>query len=764
MANSGTRHGSGRGFVAMIIRHPWRVIAATVAGVACAGVFGGPVAGLLSPGGFTDPQSQSILATREIAALTHADPDRNLVALVRPGARIASPRGLVEITWVRHVLESDPAVGSVADASTGQTSISLDGRSTYLVAELRPTTDREAKRTAARIEARLAGDRHVTLGGFVIGNQQVRDQVTRDIIRAEWLATLLLLPLLILVFRSLVAALVPLTIGVATILITFLGLRIVNSATDLSIFAINLVTGLGLGLSIDYTLLIVSRYREEAARHGHGGHAVQRALASAGRTVLFSSLTVAVAMASLLVFPQQFLYSMGVGGPLVALTAAAIALTVLPAVLVVLGGRIDRFRLGKWPSSEGQRGKWYRLARMVMRRPGTVALASGALLIVLGAPFLGIRFTSIDASVLPATASSRQVAEALQRDFAAGSSDPITVVVDAPASRSADVALLATGIRRLSGVAAMAPPRLLGPGAWTIDVVPASGPFTEQSRHLVDAIRELPGAVPARVGGLTARFVDGQASLRSHLPVAVAIVSVGTSLILFALTGSVVLPVKALVMNGLSLSAAFGLLVLIFQQGRLSGLLDYRGQGALESTQPVLLFALAFGLSTDYGVFLLSRIKEEHDRGLPTDEAVAQGLERTGRIVSAAALLFCVAVGAFATSSIVFIKELGVGTALAVVVDATLVRALLVPSLMALLGRWNWWAPEPLRSLHHRGLPPRSPRLVGILGARPSRPAGEASVGDARAGITLSASPGVPGEAIRLPGTSGASAGGLRGR
>ena len=526
--------------------------------------------------------------------------------------------------------------------------------------------------------------------------------MSSDLGRAEALAALVLVPLMIVVFRGAVAAMLPLLVGLLTVLATFLWLRAVNSLTDLSIFALNLVIGLGLGLAIDYSLLMVSRYREEAGRRGHGPAAVGATLATAGRTVVFSSLTVAAAMASLLVFPQPFLYSMGLGGILVVSSAAVIALTLLPAVLTLLGPRLDALAVRRAPTSDDHEGGWYRLAAAVMRRPGTVAVATGALLLLLGTPFLGVRFTSVDPSVLPESASARQVFDALQRDFAADATTPASVQISAPQSAAPAVATLADQVRTLPTAALVTPPRYLGADTWALDAFSGAPFLAPQSKDLVEGIRGVHSALPLRVTGATAQFVDLQSSLRDHLPLGIGIVAVVTLLVLFALTGSAVLPMKALVMNALSLSAAFRVLVFVFQDGRLTGLLDYTGQGALESTQPILLFAIAFGLSTDYGVFLLARIKEHHDAGLPTTEAVALGLERTGRVVTAAALLFCVAIGAFASSSIVFIKELGVGTAAAVVIDATIVRALLVPSLMALLGDWNWWAPRPLRLLWRR--------------------------------------------------------------
>ena len=686
----------------LVTTRPRRVVLAAVLLLVVAGVVGGPVAGLLSPGGFADPKSESESAERQIAAASGADPAHSVVALIRLDGAVASPQGQAEVASVADRLRSDPAIGAVVDPSSAPALVSRDGRSTYVLGELRPMSPKQEKDVATRLESAFAADPHVTMGGYLVANDEVQTQVTKDLGRAELIAAIILVPLMIIVFRGAIAALLPLGVGVLTILTTFLGLRVVTTATDLSIFALNLVTGLGLGLAIDYSLLMVSRYREEAATRGYGADAVRATLRTAGRTVLFSSLTVAAAVASLLVFPQQFLYSMGVGGILVVLSAAAISLTVLPAVLTLLGSRIDALRVRRPAPLPEEHGGWYRLAAAVMRRPAIVAVATGAVLIAVGTPFLGIRFTSVDPSVLPTSASARQVDDALHRDFAADAGTPVNVAITAGPTAQTAAAGVAAAISRLPNAAVVVPPRYLGSDTWLVSVASSSGFLSQQSQDLVTAIRALPHTAPLAVGGATAQFLDLQASLRSHLPLAILIVAVVTVIVLFVLTGSVVLPIKALLMNALSLSAAFGLLVLIFQDGRLTGLLQYSGQGALESTQPILLFALAFGLSTDYGVFLLARIREHHDAGMTTRESVALGVERTGRLVTAAALLFCIAIGAFATSSIVFIKEVGVGTALAVVIDASVVRALLVPALMALLGDWNWWAPAPLRHLWWR--------------------------------------------------------------
>ncbi|HEV2074764.1 MAG TPA: MMPL family transporter, partial [Thermoleophilaceae bacterium] len=577
---------------------------------------------------------------------------------------------------------------------------------TYLLAYLRAKGDKEEQEAAEGIQEAVGDLPGVTLGGEALANQQVNEQVSHDIERAELFALPLIFLLSLLFFRGVVAAALPPLLGGLAIVLTFAGLRAASELGSVSIFAVNLVTALGLGLAIDYSLFMVSRYREELARVGPGGEAIRNTLATAGRTVLFSGLTVAAALSSLLVFPQRFLYSMGLGGVMVALIAVGVALIVLPALLAVLGERVNALapkrlqRAARKDARPASNGFWYRLSRVVMRRPGRIALASAVALVVLGLPFLDIRFVVADAEVLPGEASARQVDDALAERFDSNATEPVRLVVEAPLG--AELEPLVRQVRGLQGVAGVSRPERLRSDTTLLNVTSRDDPLSTRGQDVVREIRALDTPLPLLVSGTSASFADLKASLLDHLPVALAIVVMATLVLLFLMTGSVVLPIKALVMNVLTLSATFGILVLVFQDGRLEGLLGYESQGALEITQPIVLFAVAFGLATDYGVFLLSRIKEARDAGVPDSEAVAVGLERTGRIVTAAALLFTVAVGALATSDIIFIKQLGVGTALAVLIDATVVRALLVPSLMELLGRRNWWAPRPLRRLHER--------------------------------------------------------------
>jgi uncharacterized membrane protein YdfJ with MMPL/SSD domain len=687
--------------------HARRVGLFAIAFFVLAGAIGGGVASRLNPYSADDPATETVKAREQLQDAGLRVPAVVAVVENAPIAR-ASSRARVEA--LERSVRRRPDVASVSGYydTRSRAFVSRDGNSSYFAVALKPTANKQVQEVGSDIADQLSAHAGVLVGGFAVAQEQVNKQVEEDLRMAELLAFPLLFLLSLLFFRSLVAAVLPLMIGGLAIVGTFLILRIASEFGSISVFALNLTTALGLGLAIDYSLFIVSRYREEIAKDGPGPAAMRRVMATAGRTVFFSSLTVAAALASLLVFPQSFLYSMGLGGALVVLLAAAVALTVLPAVLTLLGSRVNsgapRFlrRQAEADARPDESGFWYRLSRFVMRRPIPVATLSALFLIVLGLPFFGIKFDTVDPSVLPKSASARQTYDTINDRFPPFHETPIWIDFGGGGPKAA--ATMAASIAKVPGVAEVAPPQRLRGGVTAIQAVSANPFNSEASQTTVKRIRALPTppGTTALVGGATADFVDLQASIVSHLPIALAIVILATLVILFLMTGSVILPIKSLIMNFLNLSAVFGLLVLIFQDGRLEGFLNYTSPGAIEQTMPILLFAVAFGLSTDYAVFLLSRIKEARDNGASDSECVAIGLERTGRIVTAAALMFAVAMGAFATSQIIFIKENGVGTALAVLIDASIVRALLVPSLMELLGKWNWWAPAPLRRLHER--------------------------------------------------------------
>jgi uncharacterized membrane protein YdfJ with MMPL/SSD domain len=680
-----------------------------------AAAIGAPVVSILKSesSDFQDPHAQNQQVLRAVEHATGQAAYYGVAALVPSTTDIRSdPAAQAQATHVVALLSKQPGFQRALDypATHLPVLVSRDGHQTLVLAAF---ANRERSAEAVKhIRPQLA-DSGVRLGGNDVAFQEINKRTSSDLTRAETFAFPLLLLLSFWVFRGLIAAALPLLVGGFAIVITFLLLRVIDQGLGLSIFAVNLVTGVGLGLGIDYSLFILSRYREELAGGLDSHAAIKRTLQTAGRTVLFGSLTVAGALASLLVFPLRFLYSMGIGGALVTLSAGAVSLIVLPAVLVALGPRINSLapaRLQRSAVNAAQpteHGAWYRLAHGVMRRPGIVALSTAVVLLVISLPALRLQLTPADAHVLPTSAQPRQLAEAITNDFAVDGSQTLTLVVRAPANGAQTVAALAHRAQIAAGAQAnlAGPARYLGRGAWQIEMLPRGkdgAPANQALVHRLRALARVGGTPNLLVGGATAWFVDQKAAISANTPLALLILALVTGGFLFLMTGSLVLPLVALLMNLLTVAVGAGLLVLIFQDGHLSSLFGFSPIGGLEESNLVLLFVVAFALSTDYGVFLFGRIKEAHDDGLSTREAVAYGVERTGRLITAAALLFCVAVGAFVTSDIFFIKQFGLGTALAVAIDATFVRALLVPALMGLLGERTWWAPRPLRRLHAR--------------------------------------------------------------
>ncbi len=702
-------------------RRPRRVVLAVLAFMVLAALLGGSVVGRLSTGDdFSDPGSQSSHAQARLAQASGTEATPSVVALVRLGGPLNAQPARTRVQRVVSALASDSGIGRVDSypSTHDHTMVSRNGTMSYVTAYLRNGVSSD--QVAARVKRRLSGLSWVTLGGDAFSG--LGGQIGQDLGRAEALAFPIVFVLAVLLFRGVLAAMLPLFIGALTLLGTLLGLRLINGFTPLSIYALNLAIALGLGLGIDYSLLIVSRYREEASKTGWGTEALARTLSTAGRTVLFSSLTVAAALLALLVFPERFLYSMGISGALTALLGAAAALLALPALLALLGPRagartLRRRRQRAAGAERGEAGFWYRLAHGVMRRPAPIAVLTATLLLAAGSPVTHIRFTGVDMSVLPSSSPAKQVDQAIKAAFPPTPYTPTVVAVHA-GQGARTVRPYADRLAALPGVAEVSPPRFEGADTWAISVTSKRPLFDSRSLALVRAVRAIPAPFPVQVGGESAAFIDERASLLASLAIALVLLTATSLTILFVMTRSVILPIKALVMNLLTISAAFGLLVLVFQDGHLQSVLGYHSNGAIDLTQPLVLMAVVFGLSTDYGVFLLTRIKEAHDGGLTNREAVAVGLQRTGSIVTAASLLFAIAVAAFATSQLSFIKELGLGTAAAVLIDASIIRVLLVPSLMALLGERNWWAPR----LRRRPTPQPSSQVAGAL-SQPQVPA-----------------------------------------
>ncbi len=703
---------------------------------ALAGAIGGGVAQHLSSGGFNDDSAE---ASRAEALLEEqfdsGSPNFVLLVTAEPGQSVDDEDVAAAAEALEADLASEPDLDDVASYwSLGRppplrSTDGADRESALIVARIQGDQDHVVER-AAELRDQLGGPidgATVTTGGVAAVFSDVGHTVEEDLLRAELIAIPITLLLLLLVFRSVVAALLPLAVGALSIVGTFLILRGLSEVTEVSVFALNLTTAMGLGLAIDYSLFVISRFREELAAGFAPPEAVVRTVRTAGRTVAFSALTVAASLCALLVFPQAFLRSFAYAGVPVAALAGLFAVVVLPALLAVVGTRIDALSLRHKPPKPVGEGMWHRIATTVMRRPVPVIVMVVGVLLVLGSPFLHLQMGRPDDRVLPTSAESRQVSEVLRADYGSQEALALSVVVPdtSPAGssavdRDAAVAAYATSLSQVDGVARVdaatglyidgaevpAGPELTDrftdpDGTW-MSVVPSIEPVSAEGERLVEDLRSVEAPFASQVGGEPAQLVDSKASLFSRLPLALAIIAVITFVLLFLMFGSVVVPIKALVLNLLSLTATFGAMVWVFQDGHLSGVLDFTATGHLDSTTPVLMFCVAFGLSMDYEVFLLSRIKEEHDAGRDNISAVAIGLERTGRIVTAAALLIAVVFLAFATSNVSFIKLFGLGLALAVLMDAFVIRSTLVPAFMRLAGEANWWAPAWMRRIHDR--------------------------------------------------------------
>jgi RND superfamily putative drug exporter len=683
--------------------HPRRSLLAVFFFVLAAGFFGGPLAGSLdASGGFASNDADSVRAVDRIEAATGTEPDAGIVIVVDTPGGLPANRDRVQQVTDRLAAEADVVQVTSPTTSRGDPAalVSHDGTQALVLGTLSAQADDDAVGQAVLDD--FEGRDDVAVGGPAVASLQIGNTVTEDLGRAEMMAFPLLILLSLLIFRGR-AALIPLVVGVTTVLGTFLVLTGVNQLYGLSIFALNLVIGLGLGLAIDYSLFLVTRYREELDRQGPTTEAILTTMRTAGRTVAFSASTVAVALAALTVFPLGFIKSMGLAGATVAVVAAVAALLITPTMFGLWGAKLARKQV-----RDDEQGRWYRLSHAVMRRPGAVAVATGVVMLALAAPALRAQWTPVDSSVIPTDKSARTVADATETTFGGTGSSPLTIAVTSSGSAGASaVTAYADRVNALPGVVSPGTPVQLDATTWQLDVAAAGDPAGDDAQRLVEETRAVdagPG-VDALVAGPAAEFVDQQSAIDSRLALALGLLVTLTLVVLWLMTGSVVLPVKAVLMNTLTVAASLGALTFIYQDGRLSGLLGYTPNGGIEPTDFLITATLIFALSTDYGVFLLGRIKEARDSGLGERESVAVGLQRTGAVVTAAAILLAVAIGAFSTSSISFIQQIGIATAFGVLVDAFVVRSLLVPALMGLLGRYNWWAPMPLRRLHDRIAP-----------------------------------------------------------
>jgi putative drug exporter of the RND superfamily len=727
------------GIARLAIAAPRRIIAVALLVMVGAGIFGIPVTKSLSAGGFLDPASESSQANR-LRSEKFGQGDMQMVIAVTSDAGARSPAARVVGADLVHRLQASPYVGDVKSAWTGSPAaapalISKDGKTGLVVAGITGGESDTAKHAKALAD-QLVHDRDgvtVRASGNAIVYVQVNDQTEKDLLLTESIAIPLSFVVLVWVFGGLMAAALPLTVGGFAILGSLAVLRMITYATDVSIYALNLSAATGLALAIDYTLLIVSRFRDELADGADRDQALVRTMATAGRTVLFSAVTVALSMVALVLFPMYFLKSFAYAGIAVVAFAAVAAVVVAPAAIVLLGDRLDSLdvrRLGRRLLRRPEPVRrpveqmlFYRSTKLVMRHAIPIGLAIIALLLILGAPFLGVKWGTDD-RVLPKSASARQVADQVRNDFAVDSTTDVTVVIpDLGGVTPDELDRYAAQLSKVPDVSSVSAPRgtfvggsLVGPASAPTAIKDGSAFFTvgstaplfsQASETQLDRLHAVagPGGQRVQMTGTAQINRDGSEAITSRLPTVLAVIAAITFVLLFLLTGSVVLPLKALLLNVLSLTATFGALVWIFQDGHL-GAFGTTATGTLNPALPVLMFCIAFGVSMDYEVFLVSRIREYWlTPGRPradNDESVALGLARTGRVVTAAALVMSISFAALIAAQVSFMRMFGVGLTLAVLMDATLVRILLVPAFMHVLGRANWWAPKPLVRLHAR--------------------------------------------------------------
>ena len=688
------------------ISHRWWYIAVAVALLLVGLTYGAGVFDKLKSGGFNDPNAASTIEmTRSAADFPDASPSL-IVLLTDSRYKVNSPQYMLEAKQVLAQVKANPGVhGIVSFYNTGQAGlVSRDGHQTYALVTLYGDDAKQAA-TYQQLRAGLKSPAglNIKLGGLAAGNQQTSDQVKKDLATAEKISFPFLAVLLVIIFRSLVAAALPLIIGSLGILLALTLLRLIATITDVSVFATNIVTLLGLGLAIDYSLFFVSRFRDELAAGADVHEALHNTQRTAGRTIMFSGSIVSLSLLSLLVFPEVFLRSMAYGGAATVFGAMLTALTVLPACLAIIGPRVNRLRLPLPRLGHAAAGTWWkRLATTVTRNYIIVLIVTLALLLTAGFPFTKAQFGPEDAHDLPPHSSSRQVGDEIKANFVSGQSDSIEALVTgssdgSPAMTAREAGELRGYAAQLSTVPDVRSVTPLGTrGNETLLLINYDVNLSNsQSQALVKAVRAVPPPAGNRVlvGGVAAQLVDLLASLRSHLVWAALIIISATVILLGIMLRSVIIPLTAVVLSTVSLSASFGTITWIFQEGHGQKLLDFTSPGFLGSTVPILIFAVAFGLAMDYEAFLISRMREHFDETGDNTAAVIFGVTKTGRVISSAALLLVVVILALANSKIISIKEIGIGLAIAVVVDVVFIRSLLVPATMRLFGKANWWSP-----------------------------------------------------------------------
>ena len=656
----------------------------------------------LDSGGYSDPKSESSKAAKYLTD-TFKVKDPAIIFAIDAGKSVADPAVVAEASKIENELRANKEIVKTLSywSAGGATSLmSKNGQAAYLFIYTAQKDPLQAKDLAKKLQAKYdgkVGNLRIYVGGFATFNYAISNKISKDLALAEAISIPVTFILLLFVFGGLISSAMPLIVGVSAILGAFFLLYLISLVTGVSIFALNLVTGMGLGLGIDYSLLMVNRFREELHAGKSVEESVARTVATAGKTVFFSGITVLITLSSLMFFPQMFLKSFGYAGVTVVAVAVAGAIIPLPAILALLGHKIDKMVVRKSAITPKEDGRWAHTARNVMKRPVAIVLLSLIVLGLLASPIKNAVFTQTDSRTLPASDKAAISAAYGLAAFPGQQGNPIEIVITGGASKTAEIATYSNELMKVPGVVAVAAPEIFGSDV-KLTAIHSMGPRTPAAEKLINVIRKLHSPAGTLVGGVAADYADSQSGIARVLPWALLWIAIGVLILLFAFTGSIILPIKAVILNVISLSAMLGALTWIFVDGHLGFLVgSFTNTGSLDTSMVILIAVVTFGLSMDYELFLLSRIKEEHDLGKSNIEAVATGLQRSARIITAAALLLAIVFAAFLTSGVTSIKQMGFGVAFAIILDATLIRALLVPALMRLFGERNWWAPKSLK-------------------------------------------------------------------
>ena len=670
--------------------------------VILAGGIGSAVFGKLDSGGYSDPKSDSAKAFTYLTDVFKVkDPAVVLVVETKDG--ITNPSAIASATKLENQIKTESGVDSTLSywSAGGAPSLkSTDGKSAFLFIYSEDVVWDNVQSLGKEIQAKYDGkfeDLTVYASGTGVFAHAINTKISEDLKLSESISIPLTFILLIFVFGGLVASAMPLLVGVSAILASFLVIYLLTFVTGVSIFALNLITGLGLGLGIDYALLIVNRFREELHAGRSVDESIKRTVNTAGKTVFYSGLTIVITLAALVLFPQMFLKSFGYAGVTVVILAVLGALVALPALLAILGNRIDKLVVRKSSITPKEDGRWAQTARFVMRRPIAVVMLSLIILTVLAAPVKNMVFSQVDSQVLPASNPAANASRIISERFPGQEGNPIEIIVPNGATMGTQINQYTTEIAQVPGIVRIGDSQVSGNDV-RVTAIHSMGPRTPAAEVLVKELRKIRAPEGTLIGGVAADYADTQIGIAKTMPWALLWIAIGVLILLFVFTGSIILPIKAIILNILSLGATLGVITWIFVDGHLKWLVgDFTVTGSVDTGSIILVAVVAFGLSMDYEVFLLSRIKEEHDAGRSNIESVATGLQRSARIITAAAGLLAIVFASFMLSGVTSIKMLGFGVAFAILLDASLVRALLVPALMRLFGERNWWAPKAMK-------------------------------------------------------------------